>query len=201
MDRKERNNKIAAMVIDYRNGNEDAFTELYNETFNDLIRYCRKDFGGLDETRIEEIVLDSFEKISRCIDTLDNPVKYLGWAHQVVYRTGIDTLRKERKYVYISRNDEGDFEGEWYDNIPDESIDMVMDSCAFSSEIKEALTAALRDLSEDKRMTFYLYYYKGLTMDEIAEVQDIRPGTVKSRLFAIRQKLREELKEYKAYVI
>lgn len=50
--------------------------------------------------------------------------------------------------------------------------------------------AALATLDEPQRTATVLHYFNDLSIDEIAAVQGCRPGTVKSRLFAARQRLR-----------
>ena len=53
---------------------------------------------------------------------------------------------------------------------------------------------ALQDLAEDYRLPIYLFYFQGLSTQEIAKVLAIRPGTVRMRLTRGREQLREALK-------
>lgn len=54
---------------------------------------------------------------------------------------------------------------------------------------------ALEQLSEEQRETFLLHYEQELDVKEIAMVLDIPAGTVKSRLFTARNRLRELLSD------
>jgi RNA polymerase sigma-70 factor (ECF subfamily) len=57
-------------------------------------------------------------------------------------------------------------------------------------ELRQALDAALAELPEAQRRTFVLHVDGGLSYREIAEVMKISIGTVMSRLFYARQKLK-----------
>jgi len=61
------------------------------------------------------------------------------------------------------------------------------------SELRHLLDQALLTLSEAQRQTFVLHAEAGLSYREVAEVMRISIGTVMSRLFYARQKLRTYL--------
>ena len=56
-----------------------------------------------------------------------------------------------------------------------------------------ALRQAFATLAPPARLTAHLHFVEGLTLAEIAEVQQVPEGTVKSRLFHIRRQLRAAL--------
>ena len=53
-----------------------------------------------------------------------------------------------------------------------------------------ALERALKELPDEQREVFLLHHLQELSVAEIAEIQGVAGGTVKSRLFAARQRLR-----------
>lgn len=55
---------------------------------------------------------------------------------------------------------------------------------------RDALLAALRGLPMDFQMVLELHYWEDFSVDEIADVLEVSPGTVKSRLHRGREKLR-----------
>ena len=57
------------------------------------------------------------------------------------------------------------------------------------------LREALAQLSEDHRDTFVLHYVQQLSVPEVAEVLGVPPGTVQSRLFHARRRLRDLLRD------
>lgn len=60
---------------------------------------------------------------------------------------------------------------------------------------KEAVLQAVYALPAQVREVFLLYYYQGMTIEDIAETLDAPPGTVASRLSRGREKLRGILEE------
>jgi len=72
--------------------------------------------------------------------------------------------------------------------VPDESAARLD-----RAELRRLLDQALQTLSEPQRQTFVLHAEAGLSYREVAEVMDISIGTVMSRLYYARQKLRNYL--------
>ncbi len=67
-----------------------------------------------------------------------------------------------------------------------------------SKRARETLDAILEGLSEDVRSVFVLYELEGLTMAEIANVCDLAPGTVASRLRRAREEFQAAAKRHQA---
>ena len=59
-----------------------------------------------------------------------------------------------------------------------------------ASPERQAIEEAIGDLSEDHRVVLALRYYRDLTVDDIAALLGVRPGTVKSRLHHAQKRLR-----------
>jgi RNA polymerase sigma-70 factor (ECF subfamily) len=79
-------------------------------------------------------------------------------------------------------------------------IDAPLDEAAAIEDLREArgldsilVSRALTLLSTDLRETFVLYYMQEFSIAEVAGLLDVPAGTVKSRLFAARQRMRELL--------
>jgi RNA polymerase sigma-70 factor (ECF subfamily) len=62
-----------------------------------------------------------------------------------------------------------------------------------------AMRAAIRRLAPEQRELVHLYYELGRSVAEIADVLGLAPGTVKSRLFAIRETLKRQLERQKQH--
>jgi RNA polymerase sigma-70 factor, ECF subfamily len=85
------------------------------------------------------------------------------------------------------------------DGPPDWDTPMFHDAPEPSSAVMEAhtdLERALRRLPEDFRTVLLLAEVEGLPLDEVARVMDCPVGTVKSRIFRAKERLRELLKDY-----
>ena len=62
-----------------------------------------------------------------------------------------------------------------------------------NSQTRQQIDAALKQLPELARAVFVLREYEGLSYEEIADVTGTKLGTVRSRLFHARKRLREIL--------
>jgi len=67
----------------------------------------------------------------------------------------------------------------------------------YKNEFLAKLDAILERLPFENRSVFVLAEFEGLTYAEIAEIEEISIGTVKSRLSRTKEKLRSVFKEYK----
>ena len=63
-------------------------------------------------------------------------------------------------------------------------------------ELEKKMWDELKTVPVDARVVFVLKEMEGLSYDEIAEALNIKKGTVSSRLFYARKKLREALGPY-----
>ena len=65
-----------------------------------------------------------------------------------------------------------------------------------SLEFRRALDASVQKLPPDQRIVFDLKVHEEMRYEEIADTLDISTGTVMSRLFRARQKLKVMMKDY-----
>ncbi len=58
------------------------------------------------------------------------------------------------------------------------------------AEIRDELDRAISRLTPDDQIVLALRYYRDLTIDDIAALMDVRPGTVMSRIHRAQARLR-----------
>jgi RNA polymerase sigma-70 factor (ECF subfamily) len=71
--------------------------------------------------------------------------------------------------------------------------EMQPDELALRSEQRSEILDAIASLGERHRLVVILRYYAGFTNEEIAQTLDIPSGTVRSRLYTARQRLKRLL--------
>ena len=103
------------------------------------------------------------------------------WVHRVAYFRYTHWLREQRR------------DRHWHVSL-DRAADCV-DPATNSQWESLYLREALAQLSEDHRDTFVLHYVQQLSVPEVAEVLGVPPGTVQSRLFHARRRLRDLLRD------
>ena len=80
-------------------------------------------------------------------------------------------------------------EEDFFEMIPDE--EPVPEAVYVERQDVEAIRNCIGKLSDEQRTVIMAYYYDDLKIDEIAEVFSVSSGTIKSRLFHARKKLKE----------
>ena len=81
----------------------------------------------------------------------------------------------------------------------DKNESMNPESSAITGEIGGRIQKALSKLDEEHRVLIVLKDIQGFSYEEIARVLNLSMGTVKSRLFRGREKLKKELAGYIHY--
>ncbi|MBM3494181.1 MAG: sigma-70 family RNA polymerase sigma factor [Armatimonadetes bacterium] len=113
----------------------------------------------------------------QALSTFRGESKLDTWLHRVAYRQYTHWLRDRR---------------------PTEPLSSAahMEDTRNAAGLTTILVArALETLSHDLREAFLLFYARQMSVKEIADVVEAPIGTVKSRLFAARRALREQLAE------
>ena len=170
------------LVLDAQRGSERAFRDLHDLWQADfrrmaLVRLERADAADDDLT-------DVGLAIARALHRLDDPACFPRWAFQIVQRRSADWVR--RRVVDREREDaaaaEADRLAPAAASPPEPGDDVV------------ALRDAISRLPSDQQELLHLHYTLERSLQEIADVLHLPVGTIKSRLFAIRTQLRQQLK-------
>ena len=155
-------------------GDRGAMDELARRWHPRLLRSARRMLG--EDEPAHSVTQECWVAIMRGIHRLSNPARFAPWAFTILRRKCADTIR-ERQHRRAHES-----EGE----VPDVA------SAADAGE-SLAVLQAFALLPPDQRLAAHLFFVEGLTLNEIAEVQDIPAGTAKSRLFHARRKLKAAL--------
>lgn len=128
------------------------------------------------------------------LKALDNEDKYTaetnfkGWIYTIMRNIFINNYRKAlRDQTYVDQTD-----NQFYLN---QNIDIEGDSTEGSYDLKE-MRRIVNALPKEYRIPFSMYV-SGFKYREIADKLGLPLGTVKSRIYFTRQKLQEELKDFR----
>ena len=156
------------------------FSDLYSASQKDLYKYCRSLCGNDADAQdlMQQTYLKALENFKKLYDE-----NFPAWLRSVARNIFLDNLRKSR------------YSAEELTEISDNSNNPEF--IAEKRDIGRILLKALKDcLSPVQRMTVILYYYDEKSVSEIARIMQCSVGTVESRLYYARKKLREELKKF-----
>lgn len=157
------------LVIESQQGKVDAFNSLIENWEQRYFLYALNRLKSREAAR--DVTQESLLSISRGLHSLSDPASYPKWSFRIVERRCADWLRKTIREREVIQAQEELPEVPVHDNIEEAlSVEQLL------SKMDSALASILR-----------LYYLESLTIREIAEINDLPAGTVKSRLFYARR--------------
>lgn len=161
-------------------GDEDAFITLYDRHASRVYALALRILQ--DPMLAEEATQDTFLKMwSRARQFLADRGTVLVWVLTIAHRTALDRLRLEARRPNLS------------DGIDPEELWKTIPETASSAEENRwrSLAMVVQGLPAEQRQVIELAYYQGMSQSEIAEVLGWPLGTVKTRLRAAMQHLRD----------
>jgi len=167
------------LILDYQSGNKKALATLVKRWHK---KFCTKAFYIVkDADEAKDVAQDSWRTIIGKLGTIKNPQKFSGWAMRIVHTKSIDVLRKRQKDL------KGNNSLTYYSLEEDEPYDE-------RTALKRNLYNAILELPTNQQQVIKLFYTEELSLNEISKLLNIKAGTVKSRLFHAREKLKIILK-------
>lgn len=153
-----------------------TFEKLFIE-FSDKV-YSLSRFKGLSEADSQDIVQDTFAAIFASYHSFQNKASIKTYIISIAQNKIADFYRKRYK------RDETELSRE----IPSET---ATGSLIEKTDVKKQV----ENLKEEQRELLYLVFTQGLSYDEAAVIMNVPAGTIKSRMFKIRNTLKEALGE------
>lgn len=180
------------LVSRLKQGQEAAFRILIQRYQGQLFSIAY----GITQDREDslEIVQEVFLKVHLNIEKFRGDAGLSTWLHRITVNQSLNWQRKlKRRLKWRHRPLERDNAGD-YPELGDNRENP--EALYREGELERDLEEALRELPEQSRTVFLLRELEGLPYDEIAERLNIKRGTVNSRLFYARKKLKERLSDY-----
>ena len=165
------------LVLRCQEGDDESLRALIDRWQPRLGRLAGRLTRDRDASR--DIVQDAWLAIVRGIKRLDDPARFRSWAYRIVSNKCMDWTRRRVVRRKAAREREGTIE-----NATDESD---------ATDEVNGLRVALAHLPIDQRAILSLHYLDGMGLLEIARVLGVPVGTVKSRLYHARNRLREAM--------
>jgi RNA polymerase sigma-70 factor (ECF subfamily) len=166
-----------------RNGDEDAFRGLVDRYTPKIYRLIFSILGRAQES--EDATQEVFFKVHRKLATFREDSAFYTWLYRVAFNTASDHLKKRKRDRTVYVEDVSRLPVEDPEGTPDEGL--IRES--LRKEVREALAS----LPEKFRLVLTLREIDGLTYEEIGRNLKLSKGTVESRIFRARSRLKAEL--------
>ena len=160
-------------------GSRDAFGEIVNLYMRRAYIAALSILGNRDDAL--DVSQEAFVKAYRAISRFDPERPFYPWFYRILRNACFDWLRRRKKHARPGLEMD----------IPDHRF--RPDTLADKDEVREAVWKGIGRLAEKDREIIVLRHFQHMSYQEIAESLEIPPGTVMSRLFTARKRLRAEL--------
>ncbi len=168
----------ALLILEYRSGKKEALSLLINRYHQ---RLCRHSFWYThDMNASKDIVQDCWQLIINNLDGLRDPNSFGSWALRIVTRKSLDYVKK----IAHQR--------ERLQSVLPEVIDSEYQEGKEAELIR--LNNGIHELPNDQQLVLHLFYTQEYSLKEISDILEVPVGTIKSRLYNAREKLKTILK-------
>ncbi len=179
-----KNKSDEELMAQVKDGSSSAFDELYRRYARRLNGFFFCQLGG-DEERAADAVQDVMLRLYEARGHYRVGESVATWVFAMAYNLCKNQYRHlEHEQNYLALLDA--------EPITESRVEVQMDR----QQLEEALQQVLSSLTPPLRMLFSLRYEEDLTVPQIAKIQELPEGTVKSRLHKTMTIIRNKLKEY-----
>jgi RNA polymerase sigma-70 factor (ECF subfamily) len=177
-----------ALMLEYRDGNADAFETLYSRHKGGLFRYCLRHCR--ERGAAEETFQDVWIRVIGARERYEPKAKFTTWLYRIAHNRVIDHYRSDKPGRTRPLDDEEESVQEPAANPGDEP-----ERRAAAERLSARIRTLVEELPPEQRDAFLLHEEAGLGLDAIAEVSGVGRETAKSRLRYALSKLREALRD------
>ena len=181
---------LTQLVKSARSGNSQAINKLFESCYNDIYYFALKTVKNEDTAY--DITQEACIEIFNGLPSLENESAFTTWSRQIAYRRCCRYFEKNRDVLV----DEGDEENNIFDSVEDSDMDFIPDAALDRDDFRKTIMDMINALSEEQRTAVMLYYFDELSVGEIAQIQDVSEGTVKSRLNYARKSIKTAVEDY-----
>lgn len=180
-------NEISLELL--KSGDTESFAALVKlcekKVYNLALRYTNNEADALDVSQ------EVFLRVWKALPNFKGESALTTWVYRIAVNTSIDLTRKrarQNEMPLVVENRDGE---ETEAVLPDSSYSPEEEYA--KTERREVLKDAITRLDDDYRTVIIMRDIEDMSYSDIAEALEVSEGTVKSRLFRAREKLRKDL--------
>jgi len=177
------------LVVNVQRGDMKAFEELFELYKQQALRTVY--LMTRDKNISEDIVQEAFVVCHTSIKGLENPEYFKTWFYRILTRTTWRYMKQERRLIPVE---------EIYERLEEKYEQTSLEKLE-EKESAQLIYKEILKLQPKLQTTLILYYYNEFSIKEIAEIMKCFEGTVKSRLYTGRRRLRTNLINHEDFII
>ena len=176
------------LVMRAARGEQDAFRVLVERYQNLVYTLALRLVKGPEDA--QDVAQEAFLSAWRALPKFRMDAKFSTWLYRLTVNAATDLLRRRREEVSLDDETRPV-------TVPDDAP--TPQERAEQGERRELINKCIAQLTENHRRILVLREVHGLDYQEIGEVLELSPGTVRSRLARARRELREKLLQSGTY--
>ena len=178
---------IKELVQRMKTGEQAAYEEAYRDTYRSVYFIC---LGFMkNEENAKDAMQDTYMTAFGKLEQLKEEEKFIAWLKQIAVNRCKRLLEKMAPELMEVEKLENLRKEENENFLPEEYI-------INKAKRKIVMDVMRKELSDIQYQTVILFYFNGLEIEEIADMMECPPGTVKSRLSVARNRIKEGVLEY-----
>lgn len=167
------------LIAQMKCGDNDAFAQIYKKYRTSVFRTACLISGNVQDG--EDITQETFIKAFLHCKELKSNAMFRYWLFKILNRTAWQLLNSQKS------------------EIPDDTVldkadakgNLLTEDILLKEEERSEVYQAVMNLDYKLRLVVILYYYNEMSTKQIAKVTGCYEGTVKSRLFTARKRLKQ----------
>lgn len=186
----DQNQQLYNLVEAAKNGDSNAFTQLYNSSYKMVYLTCLGHLKNREDA--EDTTQEVFIQVYNKLQNLENNYTFYGWVKQIAVFTSINKFNSRHDHLSYDDTIGSD------ENIQgDDNIEILPDTYVLRDEKRKIVMDIMeKSLSEVQYQTLFMYYYDDMPIDLIARFMNVPEGTVKTRLKSAKVKVKQGIEEY-----
>ena len=178
---------LIARIASRDAGSEAAMTQLYKALASNVLAFVRRRLSRADDATIEGVVIDCMYEVWRSAVRFEGNSEVRTWVLSIARHKLLDTVRRLPPGVHEDIDDHAE-------SLADENADVTTQLA--QRQRSEWLAYCMEKLPENKRESLHLLLVEGLAVEQIALIQGCPGGTVKTRVFHAKAKLKNCLAKW-----
>lgn len=178
-------------------GREESLQSLFERFYGPLCRFFER--RGFSAAEGQDLIQETFLRVFRGIETFRGEARWEHWVFRIAFNTASKALRhrgaakRAGRVVPLEGEDVADSPPAAAGGSPRDAEAPTPLRRLLGMELKERLDQAIAGLPPQMRRCVRLRVLQELDFDEIAELLQVSPSTVKVQLFKARKRLQIEL--------
>lgn len=177
------------LVTRAKAGDDSAFAQLMRANEKRIYNLTLRMTGNPEDAM--DLAQEAFLNAWRGLKFFKGDSAFSTWVYRLASNACIDLLRRKKRRQDIDLSMPTDEEDDSQPDIPDERFQPEQE--LERQELRRAVVQGLEQLSDEHRQVLVMRELNGLSYQEIADILDLEPGTVKSRIARARISLRKIL--------